>query len=207
MFIYSLRNGPKAGNDPWDARTLEWTIPSPPPAHNFDEMPVVKSLDDFWTTKHPELLHHDEEGSHDEAHGHDDHGHDDHGIHMPAGSWMPMFASAGFAVGAWGLVHSGGMAHIYDAMAPTIEAATKSGMSWDQLVNTAQTVVASKQADAGKILTEATARGILDLSSCYWNIKVAIVGGLLGTLGVFGWSLEPIGGYYIHLKKEGGDHE
>lgn len=204
MFIYSLRNGPKAGNDPWDARTLEWTIPSPPPAHNFDEMPVVKSLDDFWTTKHPELLHH-EEGE-EEHPAHDDHGHDDHGIHMPAGSWMPMLASLGFAMGAWGLVHSGGMSHVADAIAPTLEAASKANVGWDQLVSTAKTVMASKQPDAGKLLTEATARAVVELSNCYFYIKMAIVGGGLGVLGVFAWALEPIGGYYIHLKKEG-DHE
>jgi hypothetical protein len=67
-------------------------------------------------------------------------------------------------------------------------------------------VVASKQPDAGKLLTEATARAVLELSSCYFYIKMAIVGGALGVLGVFAWALEPIGGYYIHLKKEG-DHE
>ena len=46
--IKSTRSGAIAGNDPWDGRTLEWTIPSPPPVHNFDEVPVVHALDDFW---------------------------------------------------------------------------------------------------------------------------------------------------------------
>ncbi len=32
------------GPDPWDARTLEWMIPSPTPEHNFDEVPVVDRL-------------------------------------------------------------------------------------------------------------------------------------------------------------------
>ena len=39
VFIYnviiSLRNGEPSGDDPWDARTLEWSIPSPPPPYNF----------------------------------------------------------------------------------------------------------------------------------------------------------------------------
>jgi len=45
------RNGEPAPADPWDARTLEWSIPSPPPEYNFEEIPIVKSLDDWWATK------------------------------------------------------------------------------------------------------------------------------------------------------------
>ena len=36
-----IRRGPKAGNNPWGAATLEWTTTSPPPEHNFDVEPVV----------------------------------------------------------------------------------------------------------------------------------------------------------------------
>lgn len=37
----SLRTGPKALANPWGGRTLEWTIPSPPPQENFEEQPVI----------------------------------------------------------------------------------------------------------------------------------------------------------------------
>ena len=37
----SLRRGIKAPADPWGGKTLEWTIPSPPPVENFEEIPVV----------------------------------------------------------------------------------------------------------------------------------------------------------------------
>ena len=40
------------GPDPWDARSLEWSIPSPTPEHNFDEIPVVESQDDWWFRKY-----------------------------------------------------------------------------------------------------------------------------------------------------------
>jgi cytochrome c oxidase subunit 1 len=42
-FFYSLWRGPKAGPNPWQVGTLEWTVPSPPPHHNFDQLPVVKA--------------------------------------------------------------------------------------------------------------------------------------------------------------------
>ncbi len=57
VFIYNLwvsRKHPEVGDDPWDARTLEWSIPSPPPEYNFAEIPVVTARDDFWHQKYTE---------------------------------------------------------------------------------------------------------------------------------------------------------
>ncbi len=42
--IWSLRNGKKAGPNPWGARTLEWQIPSPPHYYNFKHIPTVYGL-------------------------------------------------------------------------------------------------------------------------------------------------------------------
>ncbi|TWB20935.1 cytochrome c oxidase subunit I [Nitrospirillum bahiense] len=39
--LYSLRHGEKAPPNPWGATGLEWTVPSPPPQHNFHELPTV----------------------------------------------------------------------------------------------------------------------------------------------------------------------
>jgi cytochrome c oxidase subunit I len=39
--IRGMRSGPPAGDNPWGSKTLEWTIPSPPPTENFAEIPVV----------------------------------------------------------------------------------------------------------------------------------------------------------------------
>ncbi len=42
--LVSLRNGKKAGPNPWGARTLEWQIPSPPHYYNFKHIPTVYGL-------------------------------------------------------------------------------------------------------------------------------------------------------------------
>ena len=58
IFAYNLVRsyfrGRIAGNDPWDAWTLEWSVPSPPPEYNFAVEPVVRSRRPLWDMKHPE---------------------------------------------------------------------------------------------------------------------------------------------------------
>jgi cytochrome c oxidase subunit 1 len=51
--VRALRKGEKAGNDPWDAWTLEWSTHSPPPEYNFAQTPTVKSRRPLWDIKHP----------------------------------------------------------------------------------------------------------------------------------------------------------
>jgi cytochrome c oxidase subunit I len=52
--VWSYLKGETAGNDPWDAWTLEWSISSPPPAYNFATIPTVMSRRPLWDLKHPE---------------------------------------------------------------------------------------------------------------------------------------------------------
>jgi cytochrome c oxidase subunit 1 len=52
--VKSYFRGRPAGNDPWDAWTLEWSTSSPPPAYNFEVIPEVKSRRPLWDIKHPE---------------------------------------------------------------------------------------------------------------------------------------------------------
>ncbi|HVP55873.1 MAG TPA: cytochrome c oxidase subunit I [Candidatus Eisenbacteria bacterium] len=53
-FLWSYYRGRPAGNDPWDAWTLEWSTASPPPDYNFATIPVVRSRRPLWDLKHPE---------------------------------------------------------------------------------------------------------------------------------------------------------
>ncbi len=53
--IVSLRNGKEAGDDPWDAFTLEWDTTSPPPHYNFPIVPTVRSRRPFYDKKNPDI--------------------------------------------------------------------------------------------------------------------------------------------------------
>jgi cytochrome c oxidase subunit I len=52
--VWSYFRGKRAGNDPWDAWTLEWSTSSPPPEYNYAEVPSVRSRRPLWDLKHPE---------------------------------------------------------------------------------------------------------------------------------------------------------
>jgi cytochrome c oxidase subunit 1/cytochrome c oxidase subunit I+III len=52
--LWSLQAGAVAGDNPWNAWTLEWATPSPPPAHNFEFVPPVRDRRPLWDLAHPE---------------------------------------------------------------------------------------------------------------------------------------------------------
>jgi cytochrome c oxidase subunit I len=54
LFV-SLGNGQKAGDDPWDAFTLEWDTSSPPAHYNFLTIPTVRSRRPFYDKKNPDI--------------------------------------------------------------------------------------------------------------------------------------------------------
>jgi cytochrome c oxidase subunit 1/cytochrome c oxidase subunit I+III len=47
-FFWARFRGPLAGDNPWDADSLEWATSSPPPDYNFGAIPVVESLHPLW---------------------------------------------------------------------------------------------------------------------------------------------------------------
>ncbi|MBH60485.1 MAG: cytochrome c oxidase subunit I [Dehalococcoidia bacterium] len=102
--IYSNLRMPKtASNDPWDGRTLEWSIPSPPPHYNFDAIPEVKYRDDFWYKKYPELAH-DTHGGGSDSEIQENHEVDHADIHMPDPSYYPFFLGLGLAIMVGGFI-------------------------------------------------------------------------------------------------------
>jgi cytochrome c oxidase subunit 1 len=105
--IATTRHPKDAPSDPWDGRTLEWSIPSPPPIHNFDDIPVVHALDDFWHRKYVE----DRRGvpvpvqagaadapEHRAGAG--------HAIHLPGPSYWPLVAALGFPLVGYGIMYT-----------------------------------------------------------------------------------------------------
>jgi len=94
VMIYTYFKGEKVTRDPWDARTLEWALPTPPPVHNFDVTPKVHARDAFWDMKNNKeqtIKDAAETAAADEAHG---------GVHMPSNSWFPIFTACGMLIGA-----------------------------------------------------------------------------------------------------------
>jgi len=105
--ITSIRRGEVSGDDPWDARTIEWMTATPPKVHNFDVIPVVTSRDEFWHRKYAETEDHIPVAipvgaavDHDEAHGDGEH------IHMPDPSLWPAIHTLGVLPLGYGLVYA-----------------------------------------------------------------------------------------------------
>jgi cytochrome c oxidase subunit 1 len=103
--VRSRTKGEEAGDDPWDGRTLEWSIPSPPPAYNFADVPVVHARDDWWHKKYVETP----EGPPARvfaggANGHESSG-EGHGIHLPSPSYFPVVAAVGLPMAAYGVIY------------------------------------------------------------------------------------------------------
>lgn len=53
-FLWSRKQGVAAGENPWDAWTLEWATSSPPPVYNFAQIPPVHGPRPLWDLKHPD---------------------------------------------------------------------------------------------------------------------------------------------------------
>ena len=105
-----------APSNPWEAATLEWAVPSPPPAHNFDFEPVVYSRYPLWDIDVED--EHSASSSHapsvvalaptthsgEDSHADDGHG-GGHAIHLPAPTIYPMIFALGLNLLEIGRAH------------------------------------------------------------------------------------------------------
>ena len=53
-FWWSLHHGRRAGDNPWEAWTLEWATSSPPPLYNFAQVPPIHGPRPLWDLHHPQ---------------------------------------------------------------------------------------------------------------------------------------------------------
>jgi hypothetical protein len=117
----SRARGQRVGNDPWGAPTIEWTLPSPVPEYNFEEIPTVTSRYPLWDKQH---TGHSEVPTAPETETHTEHEDvvdvvAEHrglrgeppmptaaelGIHMPSPTIKPLLASVALAIPFIGLM-------------------------------------------------------------------------------------------------------
>ncbi len=108
--IITARKKERAPLDPWDARTLEWMTASPPKEHNFDAIPQVHALDEFFHRKYEEVdtdqgvklvkvKTAEEIYAEQEAHA-------DKHIHMPSPSYWPILLALALPIIGYGVIFS-----------------------------------------------------------------------------------------------------
>jgi cytochrome c oxidase subunit 1 len=119
--VLTWRRQPQAPmpDNPWEAATLEWATTSPPPAHNFDTVPVVYSRYPLWEDREPEAAHGaalprtnvdaishpaDQVPSSAEGEHGAEQGHAAHAFHLPDPTIFPLIVAFGLLLVAFALL-------------------------------------------------------------------------------------------------------
>jgi cytochrome c oxidase subunit I len=99
VFLFNIYKTTKKGtvspSDPWNGRTLEWSIPSPPPAYNFAQIPLVRGYDSYWLEKTAgdgKMPSVEPLGS---------------SIHMPSPSYLPILMALSLLIAGLGFIFRG----------------------------------------------------------------------------------------------------
>lgn len=141
--VHTARKGDVAPLDPWDARSLEWMTTNPPKEHNFDVIPTVHHLDEFFHRKYTE----DENGamikvmSAEQIMAEQELAADKH-IHMPSPSYWPLVLALGLPIIAYGVIFSipiavfGGVIVLFGAFGWGLEPATAKTSDFDPPTHT-----------------------------------------------------------------------
>jgi cytochrome c oxidase subunit 1 len=107
---HTTRKGAPSPLDPWDARSLEWLTTNPPKEHNFDTIPHVHALDEYFHLKYEEV---DTDAgprlvkvrTAEELQAEQDANADKH-IHMPSPSYWPIVLAIALPIMAYGIIYS-----------------------------------------------------------------------------------------------------
>ncbi len=109
VFLSHRRHGP-APLDPWDARALEWLTTNPPKEHNFDRVPTVGHLDEFFHRKYEDRGENGQHDYHQVATAEDlmaiEEANADAHIHLPSPSYWPIVLAFGLPVMAYGVIYN-----------------------------------------------------------------------------------------------------
>ena len=89
--MVTMRKEADAPDNPWDAPSLEWATTSPPPEHDFDVIPAVRSRDPLWYDRDHGIAREEPTGEH---------------IHLPPPSYYPILLAAGTVMLALGPLSS-----------------------------------------------------------------------------------------------------
>ena len=130
--VITARNPTRAPLDPWNSRSLEWMTSNPPKEHNFDVIPTVHHLDEFFHRKYeedPETHTMRQIATAEEIMAEQERNADKH-IHMPSPSYWPIVLAAAVPVITFGMIFShliaviGGVILLFAAFGWALEPST-----------------------------------------------------------------------------------
>ena len=130
--VITARNPTKSPLDPWNSRSLEWMTSNPPKEHNFDVIPTVHHLDEFFHRKYeedPESHTMRQIATAEEIMAEQERNADKH-IHMPSPSYWPIVLAAAVPVITFGMIFShliaviGGVILLFAAFGWALEPST-----------------------------------------------------------------------------------
>ena len=130
--VITARNPTKSPLDPWNSRSLEWMTSNPPKEHNFDVIPTVHHLDEFFHRKYeedPESHTMRQIATAEEIMAEQERNADKH-IHMPSPSYWPIVLAGAVPIITFGMIFShliaviGGVILLFAAFGWALEPST-----------------------------------------------------------------------------------
>ncbi len=110
IYVSHRKGTQPAPLDPWDARSLEWMTASPPKEHNFDAIPTVGHLDEFFHRKYEDRGSEEHHDYHQVATAEDllaeQEANAEQHIHLPSPSYWPILLALGLPIMAYGVIYN-----------------------------------------------------------------------------------------------------